>query len=73
MKRYLLDTNVCVFFLRKRFGVAQRIAAVGWSNCCISEITVAELLDCLYTINSFYCFEVWAATGRKVRVCSFPR
>lgn len=44
MKRYLLDTNICVYFLRKRFGVAQQIAAVGWRNCCISEITVAELL-----------------------------
>lgn len=44
MKRYLLDTNVCVYFLRERFGVAQRIATAGWRNCCISEITVAELL-----------------------------
>lgn len=44
MKHYLLDTNVCVYFLRNRYGVAQHIAAVGWENCCISEITVAELL-----------------------------
>lgn len=44
MKRYLLDTNVCVYFLRGRFGIAQRIADAGWENCCISEITVAELL-----------------------------
>lgn len=44
MKRYLLDTNICVYFLRGRFGVAQRIAEAGWEECCISEITVAELL-----------------------------
>lgn len=44
MKRYLLDTNVCVYFLRERFEVAQHIATAGWRNCCISEITVAELL-----------------------------
>lgn len=44
MKSYLLDTNVCVYFLRGRFGVAQHIADAGWENCCISEITVAELL-----------------------------
>ena len=43
MKRYLLDTNICVYFLRGRHGIAQRIAKIGWENCCISEITIAEL------------------------------
>lgn len=44
MKRYLLDTNICVYFLRNRFDIDKQIAKVGWNNCCISEITVAELL-----------------------------
>lgn len=44
MKRYLLDTNICIYFLRNRFDIDKRIATVGWNNCCISEITVAELL-----------------------------
>lgn len=44
MKKYLLDTNICVFFLRGRFDVSNHIGEVGWNNCCISEITIAELL-----------------------------
>lgn len=41
---YLLDTNICVFLLRNKFNVATAIDKVGIRNCCISEITVAELL-----------------------------
>lgn len=43
MKKYLLDTNICVFFLRGKYDIDQRIKQVGWDNCYISEITVAEL------------------------------
>lgn len=41
---YLLDTNICVFLLRNKFDIASKIASVGVDHCCISEITVAELL-----------------------------
>lgn len=41
---YLLDTNICVFLLRNKFNIADAIEKVGINNCCISEITVAELL-----------------------------
>ena len=44
MKRYLLDTNICVRFMRQKFGVDEHIEKVGWEHCCISEVTVAELL-----------------------------
>ena len=44
MKRYLLDTNICVHFMRQKFGVDEHIEKVGWEHCCISEVTVAELL-----------------------------
>lgn len=40
---YLLDTNICAFFLRGRFDVDKRIEKVGWDNCYISQITVLEL------------------------------
>lgn len=43
MKKYLLDTNICVFFLRGKFGLNTKIQDVGEQNCFISEITVAEL------------------------------
>ena len=43
MAKYLLDTNICVFLLRGKYNVDKKINSKGWNNCCISEITVAEL------------------------------
>ena len=42
-KKYLLDTNICIYWLRNRQDVEKRIDSVGLGNCAISEITVAEL------------------------------
>lgn len=42
--RYLLDTNVCIDWLRGRRDIARAIEDHGLQNCCISEITKAELL-----------------------------
>lgn len=42
-KQYLLDTNICVFLLRGMYDVDKKMEQVGFANCCISEITVAEL------------------------------
>jgi len=44
MTKYLLDTNICVFFLRGKSSIAEQIIDRGIDNCFISEITVAELL-----------------------------
>lgn len=44
MTKYLLDTNICIFFLQGKFDVPMHIEKVGRKNCCISEITVGELL-----------------------------
>lgn len=41
---YLLDTNICVHWLRGRYDVDKAIDRVGIDNCRISEITAAELL-----------------------------
>jgi tRNA(fMet)-specific endonuclease VapC len=41
--QYLLDTNICAFYLRGKFNIAEAIKARGYKNCCISEVTVAEL------------------------------
>ena len=43
MKQYLLDTNICIYFLKNQYGVAEHIKAVGNKNCFISDITLAEL------------------------------
>lgn len=42
--KYLLDSNICVYILREKKGMIEHLRRVGWQNCCISEMTVAELL-----------------------------
>lgn len=44
MKGYLLDTNICIFYMKGKYQLDEKIAKVGQNNCYISEITVAELL-----------------------------
>ena len=41
--QYLLDTNICVFFLRGKLDMDEIIREKGRENCYISEITVLEL------------------------------
>lgn len=42
-QRYLLDTCICAYWLRDKKNIRERINAVGFDRCCISEITIAEL------------------------------
>lgn len=41
--KYLLDTNICVHFLRGKFEIDKVLKVKGLENCYISEITVLEL------------------------------
>ena len=41
--QYLLDTSICIFFLRGNFDLDKTIRKKGLENCFISEITVFEL------------------------------
>ena len=43
MKKYLLDTNICIAILRKNPNVAEIISKIDMSQCYISEITLLEL------------------------------
>jgi tRNA(fMet)-specific endonuclease VapC len=43
MKKYLLDTNICIYYLKGLFGIENHLAQVGVENCYISVITLAEL------------------------------
>ncbi len=43
MKKYLLDTNICAYFLNGKFNLEEKIDEVGFENCLVSEITIAEL------------------------------
>jgi tRNA(fMet)-specific endonuclease VapC len=41
--RYLLDTNIIIFWLKGRYNIGEKIRDVGANNCYVSEVTVAEL------------------------------
>ena len=43
MKKYLLDTNICAYFFNGKFNLTEKIDKVGFDNCSVSEITIAEL------------------------------
>lgn len=43
MRKYLLDTNICIYFLKGLFNLDKKIEKVASVNCFVSEITVAEL------------------------------
>lgn len=43
MKKYLLDTNICIYFLKGQFDLYDKIKKIGEDNCVLSEITIAEL------------------------------
>ncbi|WP_089237600.1 PIN domain-containing protein [Belliella buryatensis] len=41
--QYLLDTSICIFFLRGKLDLDKIIKMKGLENCFISEVTVFEL------------------------------
>lgn len=43
MKKYLLDTNICVYFLKGLYNLDKKIEKAETENCFVSEITIAEL------------------------------
>ncbi|WP_162418726.1 PIN domain-containing protein [Cyclobacterium roseum] len=42
--KYLLDTNVCIHFLRGKYGLIETFQEIGTENVAISEISLAELV-----------------------------
>ena len=43
MKKYLLDTNICIHFLGNEYNIKEKIEKAGLENSLVSEITIAEL------------------------------
>jgi len=41
--KYLLDTNICAYFLNGKFDLVETIERKGFEHCAVSEITIAEL------------------------------
>jgi tRNA(fMet)-specific endonuclease VapC len=42
--KFLLDSNICIHFLRGKYNIIEKLNEVGIDNCAISEITLAELV-----------------------------
>lgn len=42
--KYLLDSNICIHFLKNDIKVVKKLREVGFGNCFLSEITILELL-----------------------------
>jgi tRNA(fMet)-specific endonuclease VapC len=43
LKQYLIDTNICIFYMKGLFDLSLKFNTVKQENCFISEITLAEL------------------------------
>ena len=43
MKKYLIDTNIVIFYMKGRFDLDVKFDDAAIENCFISEITLAEL------------------------------
>jgi len=43
LKKYLIDTNICIFYIKGKFGLDKKFSEAGSESYYISEITLAEL------------------------------
>ncbi|REL23922.1 type II toxin-antitoxin system VapC family toxin [Rhodohalobacter sp. SW132] len=43
MNQYLLDTNICIYYIKGLYDLKSKFEEIGPEYCFISEITLAEL------------------------------
>ena len=43
MKKYLLDTNICIFSMRDKYSVNERLENITPQQCYVTDVTVMEL------------------------------
>ena len=43
MNGYLLDTNICIFAMRDKYGVNERLECLTPQQCYIADVTLMEL------------------------------
>ena len=51
MKKYLLDTSICVFLFRNNRDVVKRLNKIGSEHCFICDVVLAELRYGAYKSN----------------------
>ena len=44
MKNYLIDTNICIYYIKGKYDLKKKFEEANLDNCFISEITLAELM-----------------------------
>lgn len=44
MTKYLLDTDIWIFYLKNKHAIQEKVMSCGPQNCFVSEISIAELL-----------------------------
>lgn len=72
MKKYLLDTSICVFLFRGKYNIENKIDEVGFENCYISDVTLAELRYGAYKSNrKEYNLQLIDDFAKEVGVVSF--
>ncbi|MBF2057138.1 MAG: PIN domain-containing protein [Cyanobacterium sp. T60_A2020_053] len=49
--KYLLDTDTCIYWLKGRIPIKNRLCTVGFNQVCICQITVSELYFGAYNSN----------------------
>lgn len=50
---YLIDTDICGFYLRGKFSINEKLKEVVPKNCYVSEITILELLYGAQNSNNY--------------------
>lgn len=54
MKRYLLDTCICVFLFRQKYGIAEKLDAIGASECFVRALgTPIDDFDLLIAASAY--------------------
>jgi tRNA(fMet)-specific endonuclease VapC len=43
LKKYLIDTNICIYYIKGKFDLNKKFEKADPENCFISEISLAEL------------------------------
>jgi len=43
LKKYLIDTNICIYYIKGKFDLKKKFEQADPDNCFISEISLAEL------------------------------
>lgn len=74
--RYVLDTNICVYWLKGIMGIDKKLFAIDIDNIFVSSITIAELLYGSYNsakvdenLEKVYAFEAAIKTFEIDRQC----